>query len=60
MRDQLCRDETRVIMYFLEMNGKFPTYYVEVLCNVFGDNEKKVKATLLGNGWIIQRSSLIA
>ncbi|CAF2061212.1 unnamed protein product [Brassica oleracea] len=44
MRDQLCRDETRVIMYFLEMNGKFPTYYVEVLCNVFGDNEKKVKA----------------
>ncbi|KAF3525969.1 hypothetical protein F2Q69_00050392 [Brassica cretica] len=43
MRDQLCRHETRVIMHFLEMNGKFPTFYVETLCNVFGGDEKKVK-----------------
>ncbi|KAL0700594.1 hypothetical protein Bca4012_056716 [Brassica carinata] len=41
--DRLCRDETRVIMYFLKRNRKFPAYYVEALCNVLGDDEKEVK-----------------
>ncbi|KAJ4873364.1 hypothetical protein Rs2_44969 [Raphanus sativus] len=47
MEDQLCRDETRVIMYFLKKNRKFPTYYVEALCNVFGDDEKEVKEYII-------------
>ncbi|ESQ27768.1 hypothetical protein EUTSA_v10019576mg, partial [Eutrema salsugineum] len=41
--DELCRDETRIIMYFLKLNGKFPTYYVKALCNVFGHDENLVR-----------------
>ncbi|CAN6802099.1 unnamed protein product [Brassica oleracea] len=30
-------------MYFLRLKRKFPPYYIEALCNVFGSDEKKVK-----------------
>ncbi|KAG2322146.1 hypothetical protein Bca52824_015359 [Brassica carinata] len=58
MRDQLCRDETRIIMHFLLVNGEFPPYYVEALCNVFGDDEKKVKEYVIRK-WLDQSKKLI-
>ncbi|KAH0919316.1 hypothetical protein HID58_026976 [Brassica napus] len=58
MRDQLCRHETRVIMHFLEMNGKFPTYYVEALYNVFGGDEKKVKVYVIRK-WLDHSKKLV-
>lgn len=27
----------------MRITGKFPSQYVEAMCNVFGDDEKKVK-----------------
>ncbi|KAF3518567.1 hypothetical protein DY000_02062221, partial [Brassica cretica] len=42
--DELCNKETRNILYFLKLNGKFPPYYVKALCNVFGSDGKKMKA----------------
>ncbi|WZZ00308.1 hypothetical protein YC2023_072636 [Brassica napus] len=58
MKDQLCRDETRIIMFFLKMNGKFPTYYVEALCNIFGGDEKKVKNYIMKK-WLDHSEKLI-
>ncbi|CAA7043198.1 unnamed protein product [Microthlaspi erraticum] len=49
--DEVCRDETRIVMYFLKLNGKFPTYYVRALCHVFGKDEKKVKEYVT-NKWL--------
>lgn len=34
-------------MYFLQVNGKFPPYYVEALCNVFGHDEETVKVYVI-------------
>ncbi|KAJ4884167.1 hypothetical protein Rs2_34260 [Raphanus sativus] len=58
LKDQLCRDETRIVMYFLQVNGKFPAYYVEALCNVFGDDEKIVKTYIIRK-WLVQSKKLI-
>ena len=57
MKDQLCRDQTRIIM-FLKMNGKFPTYYVEALCNIFGGDDKKVKNYVMKK-WLDHSEKLI-
>ncbi|WZZ00307.1 hypothetical protein YC2023_072635 [Brassica napus] len=54
----LCRDETRIIMFFLKMNGKFPTYYVEALCNIFGGDDKKVKNYVMMK-WLDHSEKLI-
>lgn len=43
LEDELCKDETRIVMYFLELNGRFPRYYLKAMCNVFGNDETKVK-----------------
>ncbi|KAJ4894147.1 hypothetical protein Rs2_20941 [Raphanus sativus] len=56
---QLCRDETRFIIYFLKMNRKFPTYYVEALCNVLGDDEKEVKEYVIKR-WLDHSKKFIA
>lgn len=47
--EELCRDESRTIMYFLRLKRKFPPYYIEALCNVFGSDEKKVKEYVTTN-----------
>ncbi|XP_010495499.1 PREDICTED: uncharacterized protein LOC104772600 [Camelina sativa] len=43
LADQFCRKASRVIMFYVRLNGKFPSYYVKTLCNVFGNDDKKVK-----------------
>ncbi|ESQ27767.1 hypothetical protein EUTSA_v10019436mg, partial [Eutrema salsugineum] len=58
MEDELCRDETRIIMYFLKLNGKFPPYYVKALCNIFGDDEMKVKEYVTTK-WLNHSKNLI-
>ncbi|KAJ0248892.1 hypothetical protein HA466_0144710 [Hirschfeldia incana] len=58
MKDRLCKDETRIIMIFLKMNGKFPDYYVEALCNIFGDDDKKVKDYVMKK-WLDHSEKLI-
>ncbi|KAJ4897527.1 hypothetical protein Rs2_24321 [Raphanus sativus] len=58
MKDQLCRDETRIVMYFLKMKGKFPAYYVEALCNIFGDDDKEVKSYVMKT-WLDHSEKLI-
>ncbi|CAN8276090.1 unnamed protein product [Cochlearia groenlandica] len=58
VEDEICRDEARIIMYFLRLNGKFPSYYVEALCNVFGDDEKKVKEYVMKQ-WLNHSKKLI-
>ncbi|CAH2067174.1 unnamed protein product [Thlaspi arvense] len=58
MEDQFCSEETRVIMYFLKLNGKFPAYYVRALCNVFGNDEKKLKEYVTKK-WLNHSENLI-
>ncbi|KAL1212644.1 hypothetical protein V5N11_021204 [Cardamine amara subsp. amara] len=41
--DQFCRDGSRAVMFFVRLKGKFPSHYVKALCNVFENDEKKVK-----------------
>ncbi|EOA19301.1 hypothetical protein CARUB_v10002271mg [Capsella rubella] len=43
LADQFCREASRVVMFYVRLNGKFPSYYVKTLCDVFGNDEKKVK-----------------
>ncbi|XP_010422559.1 PREDICTED: uncharacterized protein LOC104707825 [Camelina sativa] len=43
LRDTLCRDMGRAVMFYVRINGKFPSHYVKAMCNVFGNDEKKVK-----------------
>ncbi|KAG2271220.1 hypothetical protein Bca4012_073461 [Brassica carinata] len=49
--------ETRLIN-FLKMNRKFPTYYIEALCNVLGDDEKEVKEYIIKR-WLDHSKNLI-
>lgn len=56
--DDYCRDAARDILYFLELHGKFPPYYVQALCNVFQDEEKKVKEYIMKN-WLYRSGKLI-
>lgn len=56
--DEACRDETRIVMYFLRLKGMFPTYYVRAMCNVFGDDEKKVKEYVT-NKWLNHSKKLL-
>ncbi|KAG7654742.1 hypothetical protein ISN44_As01g018890 [Arabidopsis suecica] len=41
--DKLCRDMARAVMFSVRITGKFPSHYVKAMCNVFGNDEKKVK-----------------
>ncbi|CAL9233243.1 unnamed protein product [Arabidopsis halleri] len=43
LRDNLCRDMARAVMFYVRITGKFPAHYVKAMCNVFGNDEKKVK-----------------
>lgn len=45
--DKLCRDTGRAVMFYVRINGNFPSHYVKAMCNVFGDDEKKVKEYVL-------------
>ncbi|CAH2037792.1 unnamed protein product [Thlaspi arvense] len=56
--EEICGDETRIVMYFLKLNGKFPHYYVRALCNIFGDDEKDVKEYVIKK-WLIHSENLI-
>ncbi|KAJ0255755.1 hypothetical protein HA466_0088130 [Hirschfeldia incana] len=56
--DDYCRDAARDILNFLELSGEFPPYYVQALCNVFEDEEKKVKEYVMKN-WLYQSGKLI-
>ncbi|KAL1216812.1 hypothetical protein V5N11_025303 [Cardamine amara subsp. amara] len=58
IEDDVCRDEGRIIMYFLKMNGKFPHYYVKALCNVFGNDETKMKLYVITR-WLNHSKKLI-
>ncbi|EOA15422.1 hypothetical protein CARUB_v10007751mg [Capsella rubella] len=56
--DMFCRDEGRIVMYFLKLNGTFPHYYVKALCNVFGNDDMKVKQYVLEK-WLNLSKKLI-
>ncbi|KAL0701690.1 hypothetical protein Bca4012_057812 [Brassica carinata] len=56
--DDYCRDATRDVLYFLKLNGEFPAYYVQALCNIFQDEEKKVKEYVMKN-WLDHSEKLI-
>ncbi|CDY26156.1 BnaA06g12610D [Brassica napus] len=43
LAEMICRDMARSVMFHVRITGKFPSQYVEAMCNVFGDDEKKVK-----------------
>ncbi|XP_010434315.1 PREDICTED: uncharacterized protein LOC104718292 [Camelina sativa] len=58
MEDNICRDEGRIIVYYVKVNGKFPQYYVKALCNVFGDDDGKVKQYVLEK-WLNHSKKLI-
>lgn len=58
IEDNFCRDEGRIVMYFLKVNGKFPHYYVKALCNVFEDDDTKVKQYVLTK-WLRHSKELI-
>ena len=45
-------------MYFLRLKRKFPPYYIEALCNVFGSDEKKVKEYVTTN-WLNHSKKLL-
>ncbi|XP_010477030.1 PREDICTED: uncharacterized protein LOC104756187 [Camelina sativa] len=47
MMDTLCRDMARFVMFSVRITGKFPSRYVKAMCNVFGNDEKKVKEYVL-------------
>lgn len=49
--EKLCRDTARVVMFSVRITGKLPSYYVKAMCNVFGNDEKKVKEYVLKN-WL--------
>ncbi|EOA36396.1 hypothetical protein CARUB_v10010836mg [Capsella rubella] len=41
--DKLCGDMARAVMFSVRITGKFPSHYVKSMCNVFGNDDKKVK-----------------
>ncbi|XP_056865010.1 uncharacterized protein LOC108812054 [Raphanus sativus] len=43
LAEKICRDIARAVMFHVKITGKFPSHYVKAMCNVFGDDEKKVK-----------------
>ncbi|KAF8081335.1 hypothetical protein N665_0891s0011 [Sinapis alba] len=43
LAEKICRDMARAVMFHVKITGKFPSHYVKAMCNVFGDDEKKVK-----------------
>ncbi|EOA22756.1 hypothetical protein CARUB_v10003468mg [Capsella rubella] len=43
LRDTFCRDMARAVMFYVRITGKLPSHYVKAMCNVFGNDEKKVK-----------------
>lgn len=57
--DQLCKDETRIVMYFLKRKGKFPRYYLKAMCNVFGNDETKVK-DYVSTKWLNHSEKLLS
>ncbi|KAL1220594.1 hypothetical protein V5N11_003302 [Cardamine amara subsp. amara] len=56
--DSFCRDELRTVMYFLKANQRFPVYYVEALCDIFGWDEEKVKQYVIKN-WLHHSKKLL-
>ncbi|WZZ61321.1 hypothetical protein YC2023_061428 [Brassica napus] len=56
--NELFRDETRDIMYYLKLNRNFPPYYVKALHNVFGSDEKNVKAHITSK-WLHHLKKLV-
>lgn len=56
--DQFCREESRIVMYFLKLNGKFPPYYVNALCKIFVGDDKKVKEYVMQK-WLKSSKKLI-
>ncbi|CAN8234923.1 unnamed protein product [Cochlearia groenlandica] len=58
LEEEYCKEEAKIVMYFLKVNGKFPSYYVEALCNVFVQEEEKVKEYVMKN-WLDLSTELI-
>ena len=39
----VCRDRFRSVGYYMRATGELPSNYMEALCNIYGDDEKKVE-----------------
>ncbi|CAN8304833.1 unnamed protein product [Cochlearia groenlandica] len=58
--NSLCRDTSRAVMFYVRIHGKFPSNYVKAMCNVFGDDVKKVKEYVVTNWLLLGGSKLVS
>ncbi|XLR57623.1 hypothetical protein S83_008295 [Arachis hypogaea] len=45
----VCRDQFRIVWFSIRSTGKLPKHYLEALCNIYNDDQKKVNGYVKDN-----------